>query len=101
MRNTDNSTDISDSNRARRTALAEAAIVLERRGDGSRTIQTGYAKMPAGPIGPAAAWIYDPGRAELRVIADVLALRRAHRKDRCGPARPLSRVLTRRCERSS
>jgi hypothetical protein len=46
------------------------------------TSQTGYAKMPTGPIGRLRL-IYDPGRAELRIIADVLALRRAHRKDRC------------------
>jgi hypothetical protein len=46
------------------------------------TSQTGYAKMPTGPTRRLRR-IYDPGRAELRVIADVLALRQAHRRDRC------------------
>jgi len=47
------------------------------------TSQTGYAGMPTGPIRRRRR-IYDPGRAELRIIDDVLALRQAHRKDHCG-----------------
>jgi hypothetical protein len=34
--------------------------------------QTGYAEIPTGPLA-GGGWIYDPGRAELRMIADVLA----------------------------
>ena len=73
MGNPDNSTDISDSNHARRTALAEAAIVLEAPRRWKPSPSRPATPRCRGPEGPAAAWIYDPGRAELRVIADVLA----------------------------
>jgi hypothetical protein len=49
---------------------------------GAVTSRAGHAKMPTGPKGRLRP-IYDPGRVELRIIADVLALKRAHRKDRC------------------
>ena len=63
------------------------------------TSQTGSAKMPTGPEAGCGLDIR-PWTRRTTHHRRCSALRRAHRKDRCRPARPLFRVLTRRCGRS-